>query len=284
MTTSILRTLVFLAVALATSIADSETCSAGICQPAAGSSEAEMTTPLSEVDLASAEDADAEAARFSLIQKASPQLLQSSPNAEAQKVEKNEVKESATSIGNTSANQSSPEVQQHDVKAKTGSNESAVLRHNESQIESAVPVQDAKEQVASNAEETARQQSLSELVFNEIEFEVYRDDMPTKSKIALALLEGFALPALLGVDRCYMGQCCLGIIKGITLGGFGIWAFIDYIVILVNVFQKKESISTFGFSASFSPADVTPAFWISLIFLILKLISSCTRVSPKASR
>mmetsp|Transcript_55923 Transcript_55923/g.97609 ORF Transcript_55923/g.97609 Transcript_55923/m.97609 type:complete len:506 (+) Transcript_55923:74-1591(+) len=78
----VLLILVFLVAALAGSVADSETCSAGGCETATGSSETE-TAPLSEADLASAEDADADAVRFSLMQKASPQLLQSSQNVKA---------------------------------------------------------------------------------------------------------------------------------------------------------------------------------------------------------
>jgi len=135
---------------------------------------------------------------------------------------------------------------------------------------------EAEEPIASEANASSRQ-SLSELVFNEIEFELHRTDLPTKSKVALALLEGFALPALFGVDRCYMGQCCIGTIKGITLGGLGIWAFIDYFVILVNMLGKKESINAFGFNAAFWPGDLQTAFVISIVFLVLKVFSACCR-------
>lgn len=45
------------------------------------------------------------------------------------------------------------------------------------------------------------------------------------------------LTGMFGIDRCVMargtgGGICLGILKGITFGGFGIWALIDWIMVL----------------------------------------------------
>jgi len=105
---------------------------------------------------------------------------------------------------------------------------------------------------------------------NEIELELSsnRPKASRKSKIALALLEGLALPAFFGADRCYMGQVAIGIIKGITLGGLGIWAFIDYLVIFINMLKMNESINCFGFSGEFRPDDIEPAFEISVVLVI----------------
>ena len=48
------------------------------------------------------------------------------------------------------------------------------------------------------------------------------------------------LLGFLGVDRFYLGKVGTGILKLLTLGGFGIWWLIDLILTLAGVQRDKE--------------------------------------------
>lgn len=63
-------------------------------------------------------------------------------------------------------------------------------------------------------------------------------DASQKSKVAAALL-CFFLGAL-GIHRFYVGKIGTGIIQLLTLGCLGIWALIDFIMIICGKFTDKE--------------------------------------------
>lgn len=91
--------------------------------------------------------------------------------------------------------------------------------------------------------------------------------MTEKSKIVLIILESLGL-GFFGIDRMYSGQIIYGILKLLTLGGLGIWTFIDYVIVLINALSKSET-GVFGIT-NWSD-DINMSFNIMLIILLFKL-------------
>lgn len=62
----------------------------------------------------------------------------------------------------------------------------------------------------------------------------------------LALLLSFFFGTF-GVDRFYIGNTILGVLKLLTVGGFGIWTIIDWFIILKTTRQQNlEKLITFS--------------------------------------
>lgn len=57
----------------------------------------------------------------------------------------------------------------------------------------------------------------------------------------VTLLLSFFL-GVLGVHRFYVGKIGTGILMLLTLGGFGVWALIDFIMIAVGKFSDKQGL------------------------------------------
>lgn len=45
---------------------------------------------------------------------------------------------------------------------------------------------------------------------------------------------------VLGIHRFYVGKIGTGILQLITLGGLGIWALIDFVMIVIGSFKDKQ--------------------------------------------
>src|SRR4051812_45108489 len=52
---------------------------------------------------------------------------------------------------------------------------------------------------------------------------------------------------IFGVDRFYLGYTGLGLLKLFTLGGCGIWAFIDLVLILAGAMKAKDGTALAGY-------------------------------------
>jgi TM2 domain-containing membrane protein YozV len=100
-----------------------------------------------------------------------------------------------------------------------------------------------------------------------IEIELNPEIVPTRNKIVLAIIE-ICLLGICGVDRCYVGQTFLGVVKGVTLGGLGIWTILDYLTVVVDILGQWSYLDFFGYNVKFEPTSIMPAFWIVLVFLI----------------
>jgi TM2 domain-containing membrane protein YozV len=66
-----------------------------------------------------------------------------------------------------------------------------------------------------------------------------------KSFIVTWLLSWFL--GVLGIDRFYLGKIGTGVLKLVTLGGFGIWALIDIILILCGAMRDKSGYFLVGY-------------------------------------
>jgi TM2 domain-containing membrane protein YozV len=71
------------------------------------------------------------------------------------------------------------------------------------------------------------------------------DTTSNKSYIVAWLLSYFL--GIFGVDRFYLGKIGTGILKLLTLGGFGIWALIDWVLISFGSIRDKQNRKLAGY-------------------------------------
>ena len=93
--------------------------------------------------------------------------------------------------------------------------------------------------------------------------------------LVLAAILGF-----LGVDRFYLGKIGTGILKLITLGGFGIWTLIDVILIATeSARDKKGNLVKYGDGSGLS-GMVKTILVIAIIALWFFFITSGVQTIP----
>jgi hypothetical protein len=88
-----------------------------------------------------------------------------------------------------------------------------------------------------------------------------------KSFLAAVFLSLFL--GIFGVDRLYLGKTDTGILKLMTLGGFGVW----YIIDLVAIYTGKAK-DVHGDELLDRDKDLTVALVVGIIFVAVGIISS----------
>jgi TM2 domain-containing membrane protein YozV len=78
----------------------------------------------------------------------------------------------------------------------------------------------------------------SKILYGDPKKELAAASVSEKSRLVAFLLCFFL--GVIGVHRFYVGKTGTGIAQIFTLGGLGLWAFIDMIVILCGSFKDKE--------------------------------------------
>ncbi|MFO7689320.1 MAG: TM2 domain-containing protein [Cryobacterium sp.] len=72
------------------------------------------------------------------------------------------------------------------------------------------------------------------------------------------------LLGFLAVDRFYLGKVGTGLLKLVTLGGFGLWWLIDVILVLAGSQRDKQGLPLSGFEANKKMAWIVTAAGIVL--------------------
>ena len=70
------------------------------------------------------------------------------------------------------------------------------------------------------------------------------EPVSSKSRLAAALLAWFL--GVFGAHRFYVGKIGTAILMIFTLGGLGVWALVDVIMILVGSFRDKEGLKLYN--------------------------------------
>ena len=90
-----------------------------------------------------------------------------------------------------------------------------------------------------------------------------------KDKVVLLIIS--YLFGVLGIDRMYLGCYGTGFLKLITVGGLGIWYFIDLIIILINSYSLSTNPAICS-GYVWNKSTMKIAYNLSLVVMILWLV------------
>lgn len=81
-----------------------------------------------------------------------------------------------------------------------------------------------------------------------------------------------SLFGVFGVDRFYVGQTSLGVLKLLTCGACGVWASVDAMIQIIEGISKSKT-TRFGSSISIDESSIQSGFYLGLVLLAVAAVS-----------